>query len=106
MPRSVASPLWAASSTPGASPRIRSFRPMSEVLWHRGLAVDLEPEPEVPASRHDDRDVHPDLHVTASRLDAALGLARVALGDVVAVLGLEGVARGARAAALAGRGAG
>src|SRR5215218_8777694 len=79
---------------------------MSEVLWHVGLAVDLEPQSEVRSARHDDRDVDPDLHVAPSRLDAAIAVSGVALADVVAVLGLERVADRVGAAALAGRGAG
>jgi len=69
------------------------------------LAVDLEAQPEVRAAGHDDGDVDPDLHRAPRHLDAAVVLAGLARGDVVAVRGLQRLARRVGPSALAGRGA-
>src|SRR6187200_126165 len=99
--RPAASRSSPASAPASRSPLKRSFRPMSEhVLWQVGLAVHLEAEAEVGAAGHDDRHVDPHLHAGARDVDAALVVAPVALGDVVAVLRLERLARGIGPAAL------
>ena len=63
--RPATSPSSEGSAAP--SPSMRSFRPMSEALRHRGLAVDLPAQPEVRPAGHDDGDVDPDLHRAARR---------------------------------------
>src|SRR5512132_2521972 len=108
MPRSgVATSPSSDGAPPFSSRKIRSFRPISDAPGVRQLggAVDVERQPQVPATGHDDRHVEPDGHTVAGDLDAAVALAALALGDVVAVRRLQGAPRGGLAAALAAGGA-